>query len=60
MKIEELIKRLQAIQAEHGNLHVFSESLYELQPPSVSAIEDYNCPDEWNMPQHFIVLQGFN
>lgn len=63
MKIAQLIKKLEKIQAKQGNLEVFfAGPNYDTDPYSVNAIsvqrdgDDY--PEDYNMPAKFVCISN--
>lgn len=58
MKISELIKRLQFLQTQHGDLEVFDSTFAQVSEfdVDVSEAEEGQFPSDWDMPNEFITI----
>ena len=61
MSINELIAKLQAIHAEHGDIEVLHytdmDQIVGIGYANVRVTEDGEFPDDWNMPEGFTFVE---
>ena len=56
MKVSEAIAKLQVLLREEGDLHIFESEGWSVDNFRAADAEDYGFPDDWNIPDKFVVV----
>lgn len=60
MKISEMIKRLNEISNDYGDLELFDTNYYFIEAVQVASKKDENPPKSYNMPTYWVSFVIFD
>lgn len=60
MKISEMVKRLNEISNDYGDLELFDTNYYFIEAVQVASKKDENPPKRYNMPKYWVSFVIFD